>query len=130
VIIDTSALLAILLYEEDAAVYAQALVDASSKQISAANFLEAAIIIDSKGDKVASQQLNDFIQQADIHITAVTSEQTAIARQAYIEFGKGRHKARLNSGDCFAYALAKISDAPLLFKGNDFIHTDIRRYLP
>lgn len=124
-IVDTSALLAILYQEEDAGVYAQALVDAQASRMSAANFLEAAINIDARGDLEASRQLDNFVQRAGIEIADVTVEQVQVARQAYLDFGKGRHKAALNFGDCFAYALARTSGEPLLFKDNDFSLTDV-----
>lgn len=124
-IVDTSALLAILYQEEDAGVYAQALVDAQASRMSAANFLEAAINIDARGDLEASRQLDNFVQRAGIEIADVTVEQVQVARQAYLDFGKGRHKAALNFGDCFAYALARTAGEPLLFKGNDFSLTDV-----
>ena len=124
-IIDTSALLAILYQEEDAAVYAHTIASATKRRMSAANFLEASINIDSKGDAEASRQLDALIRRAAIIIEPVTFEQAQIARQAYQDFGKGRHPASLNFGDCFAYALARSMDEPLLFKGNDFNQTDI-----
>ena len=127
-IIDTSALLAVLYQENDAEQFAKAIATASICRMSAANFLEAAINIDSYGDAEASRQLDNFIRQAGIEISSITLEQAQIARQAYQDFGKDRHKAKLNFGDCFAYALAKETGEPLLFKGNDFIYTDIDRY--
>ncbi|MFN3983571.1 MAG: type II toxin-antitoxin system VapC family toxin, partial [Caldilinea sp.] len=77
------------------------------------------------GDPEASRQLDSFIRHAEIEIAAVTLEHAQIARQAYQDFGKGRHKAALNFGDCFAYALARATGEPLLFKGEDFSNTDI-----
>ncbi len=127
-IIDTSALLAILYREEDAERFVRAIATEMVCRMSAANFLEAAINIDSRGDAEASRQLDFFISQTGIEITDVTAAQVQIARQAYQDFGKGRHKAGLNFGDCFAYALARETDEPLLFKGNDFVHTDITNY--
>ncbi len=124
-IIDTSALLAILYQEEDAEWFVTAIVTAPVRRMSAANFLEAAINIDSYGDPEASRQLDSFIRHAEIEIAAVTLEHAQIARQAYQDFGKGRHKAALNFGDCFAYALARATGEPLLFKGEDFPNTDI-----
>lgn len=124
-IIDTSALLAILYQEEDAAVFVATVTAAAVCRMSAANFLEAAINIDAYGDAEASRQLDHFVQRARIEIVAVTLEQAQVARHAYREFGKGRHKAGLNFGDCFAYALAHTTGEPLLFKGNDFSQTDI-----
>ena len=93
--------------------------------MSAANYLEAAINIDHRGNREASRQLDVFIERAQIHIEAVTLEQVRIARQAYLDYGKGRHPAGLNFGDVFAYALAKSTGEPLLYKGQDFGQTDI-----
>lgn len=124
-IIDTSALLAILYQEEDAEWFVTALVTASARRMSAANFLEAAINVDAHGDPEASRQLDHFVRQAAIEIVPVTLEHAQIARQAYLDFGKGRHKAALNFGDCFAYALVRATGEPLLFKGSDFPNTDI-----
>ena len=124
-IVATSALLAILYQEEDAAWFVNTLATAPLRRMSAANLLEAAINIDTHGDPEASRQLDHFIHHAEIEIAVVTPEQAQIARQAYQDFGKGRHKAGLNFGDCFAYALARATGEPLLFKGNDFAHTDI-----
>ena len=129
-IIDTSALLAILYGEEDAERFVRAIVTAMACQMSAANYLEAAINIDSRGGHESSRQLDFFIHQTGIEIADVTITQVQIARQAYQDFGKGRHKASLNFGDCFAYALARYTGEPLLCKGNDFIHTDIAIYTP
>lgn len=124
-IIDTSALLAILYQEEDAEQFVTALVTAPARRMSAANFLEAAINVDAHGDPEASRQLDTFIRHAAIEIVPVTLEHAQIARQAYLDFGNGRHKAALNFGDCFAYALARATGEPLLFKGNDFANTDL-----
>ena len=129
-IIDTSALLAILYQEEDAIYFAEAIAVAPVAQMSAVNFLEAAINIDVHGDAEASRQLDAFIRRAGIEIRSVTFEQAQIARQAYLDFGKGRHPAGLNFGDCFAYALVRETGEPLLFKGNDFGKTDILGYEP
>ncbi len=82
-------------------------------------------IIDRGGDAVASRRFDDFFRVSRIAVESVTPKQAEIARQAYRDFGKGHHKAGLNFGDCFAYALAKEMDEPLLFKGSDFRHTDI-----
>lgn len=127
-IIDTSALLAILYQEEDAEPFVRAIATETVCRMSAANFLEAAINIDSYGDAEASRQLDFFIRQIGIEIAEVTATQAQIARQAYQDFGKGRHKANLNFGDCLAYALARDTGEPLLFKGNDFVYTDIAKY--
>ena len=124
-IVDASALLAVLYDEEDARNYVDALLSASACRMSVVNYLEAAINIDRFGDIEASRQLDSFVRRAEIELIEVTVEQVQIARQAYIDFGKGRHRAGLNVGDVFAYALARVTGEPLLFKGNDFIHTDI-----
>lgn len=124
-IVDTSAVLAILFEEDDAERYARALTHADSCRMSAANFLEAAIVVDAQTKDKGSRQFDAFVRRAQIAIEPVSEEQAHIARQAYADFGKGRHPAGLNFGDCFAYALAKVTGEPLLFKGNDFKKTDI-----
>jgi ribonuclease VapC len=130
-IIDTSALLAILRDEPDAAVYAEAIERAESRRVSAVTFVEAAAVIDASRDPIASRGFDDLLQEASISIEPVTEAQARIARHAYRDFGRGSgHPARLNFGDCFAYALAKATGEPLLFKGQDFAQTDIKRVLP
>ena len=124
-ILDSSAIVAILRAEPDAPAFASALTSSSLRRVSAVNYVESAIVIDSGGDAVARRRFDDFFRTSRIDIEAVTAKQAEIARQAYRDFGKGRHKAGLNFGDCFAYALAKDLDEPLLFKGNDFRHTDV-----
>ena len=125
-IVDTSALIAILRNEQDAMSYAKAIADASIRRISAANYVEIAAVIDGSRDPVASRRLDDLLREARFVIEPVTESQARIAREAYRDFGRGSgHAARLNLGDCFAYALAKVLDEPLLFKGDDFIHTDV-----
>ena len=127
-IIDTSAVLAILYQEKDAEMFAHIIASEVDCKMSAANFLEAAINIDAKGDATASRQLDAFMKRSAIAIESITFEQAQVARQAYIDYGKGNHPAKLNFGDCFAYALAKTENEPLLFKGNDFIKTDLQLY--
>lgn len=124
-IVDTSAILAILFEEHDAEVYARALTEADSCRMSAANFVEAAIVVDAQTKDKGSRQFDAFFRRAGIAIEPVSEEQAHVARQAYTDFGKGRHPAGLNFGDCFAYALAKVTGEPLLFKGKDFKRTDI-----
>ena len=125
-IIDTSAIIAILRDEHEAASYARSIADAAARRVSAVNFVESAVVIDASRDPIATRRFDDFITEANIFIEPVTEIQAQIAREAYRDFGRGSgHPARLNFGDCFAYALAKISGEPLLFKGNDFVHTDI-----
>jgi ribonuclease VapC len=130
-IIDTSAIIAILRNEPEAAFFAGAIADASDRRVSAVNYVEAAVVIDASGDPIASRRVDDFFKVAQISIDAVTQTHAKIARDAYRDFGKGSgHPARLNFGDCFAYALAKSVGEPLLFKGNDFMHTDITSISP
>ena len=125
-VIDTSAILAILLAEDDAERYARAIEAALRPRMSAASYLEAAVVIDNRGDVVARREFDRFMRRTEIEVVAVDREQAEIARQAYRDFGKGRHPAGLNFGDCFSYALAKSVDEPLLFKGADFSRTDVR----
>jgi ribonuclease VapC len=126
VIVDTSALVAILKLENDAEMYVDALTQADELHLSAANYLETSIVIDSQQDPVASRQVDNFITKAGIEIAPVTAAHAKIARAAYRDFGRGSgHPAKLNFGDCFAYALATALGEPLLFKGDDFIHTDV-----
>ncbi|EMJ94433.1 type II toxin-antitoxin system VapC family toxin [Leptospira alstonii] len=127
-IVDTSALLAILLQEEEQEEFVLAIVSNSDSRMSVANYLEAAIKTDRLKDPVLSRLLDDAISKLKIKLEPITIEQIKIAREAYRDFGKGSgHSAGLNFGDCFAYALAKDKGFPLLFKGNDFQHTDIER---
>ena len=130
-IIDTSAVIAILRAEPDAADFAEAIEAATSRRMSAANFLEAAVVIDSAREPVVSRRFDELCAAAEIQIEPVTEVQARTAREAYRDFGKDSgHPAALNFGDCFAYALAKDVSEPLLFKGNDFIHTDLASALP
>jgi ribonuclease VapC len=131
VIIDTSSLIAILRAEPDASEMAQAIEMAQVRRISAANWVETAVVIDASRDPVASRRFDELVQIAELQVEPVTHDQAQIARDAYRDFGKGSgHKAGLNFGDCFAYALAKSAGESLLFKGNDFGHTDITPALP
>src|SRR6266404_3062462 len=125
-IVDTSALVAILRDEPDAKDCAFAIERSPKRRVSAANFVETALVIDGSRDPIASRRFDDLVKEARIVIEPVTETQARIAREAYRDFGKGSgHPAKLNFGDCFAYALAKATGEPLLFKGDDFIHTDI-----
>ena len=125
-ILDASAMIAILRDEPEARSFARAIEDADSCRMSAVNYVEAAVVIDSQRDPIASRRFDEFIRTAELSIEPVTYRQAVIAREAYRDFGKGsRHPARLNLGDCFAYALAKDFGEPLLFKGHDFSHTDV-----
>ena len=124
-IVDASALLAILFDEPEAEQFAGLLAQAEAPRMSAVNYLEAAIRIDQQDSVVATQAFDAFIELSGIAIEPVTVEHTRLARRAYAMFGKGRHRAGLNFGDVFAYALAKSRQEPLLYKGNDFVHTDV-----
>jgi ribonuclease VapC len=129
-IIDASALIAILRDEPDASLYARAIEEATRRRVSAVNFVEAAIVIDGSRDPVASRRFDDLSTAAQLIVEPVTREQAQIAREAYRDFGKGSgHPARLNFGDCFSYALAKVTSEPLLFKGEDFAKTDLQSAL-
>jgi ribonuclease VapC len=125
-VIDTSAVIAILLAEEDAERYTRAIELAARPRMSAASYVEAAVVIDNRGDALARREFDRFIRRAGIEVVSVNFEQAEMARQAYRDFGKGRHPAGLNFGDCFAYALAKFVDEPLLFKGADFSLTEVK----
>lgn len=126
-IVDTSALIAILRDEPEARMCAEALSLATPRRLSAATYVETAAVVDASRDPVASRRFDELLKAADFVIEPVTEVQAYIAREAYRDFGKGSgHPAQLNFGDCFAYALAKGTGEPLLFKGNDFAHTDIK----
>jgi ribonuclease VapC len=126
VIVDSSAIVAIVHAEPDAARYAAALARSQDSTMSAANWLETALVVDSARDPLASRRFDELTEWAGIQIAPVTHEQAVAARQAYRDFGRGSTSpAKLNFGDCFAYALASERREPLLFKGDDFIHTDV-----
>jgi len=125
-VVDSSALLAILLGEEDRNYYVDQLTQSAKRYLSAANWLEASICVDAAGQPPLAYQFDALVRQAAICIVPVSVEQATLARDAYRIFGKGNgHPAKLNFGDCFSYALAKTQNDPLLFKGNDFLHTDL-----
>ena len=125
-ILDSSALIAILKDEPEGEEFTRLIDLAPHCRISAVNYVESAAVIDGNRDPILSRQLGAFLRQAEVGIQPVTTAQAYIARQAYRDFGKGSgHPARLNFGDCFAYALAKELGEPLLFKGEDFSHTDV-----
>lgn len=125
-IIDTSALVAIIRSETDAEVYAHAIEGAAARHLSAASYLECAAVTDGSRDPVLSRRFDELIRLSAISVESVTPSQAKLAREAYRDFGKGSgHPAGLDFGDCFSYALAKDYNEPLLFKGNDFTHTDL-----
>jgi ribonuclease VapC len=125
VVIDTSAIIAVLLNEANAVSIARAIESGSLRLLSAANFLEASIVIESRKGETGGRELDLLLYRAAIEVVAVDQDQAEVARLAWRRFGKGRHPAGLNYGDCFAYALAKTRRLPLLFQGDDFSQTDI-----
>ena len=124
-ILDTSAVLAILRHESGYEELADAVGRAEVCRLSAATFVEASIVATGQLGDAGGHLLDEFIRQVGIRIEPVNEEQAFVARRVWAEYGKGRHPARLNFGDCFSYALAKSFDEPLLFKGGDFSQTDI-----
>jgi ribonuclease VapC len=126
-IVDSSALVAILRREPEGTAFSKLLEATKVVRVSAATYFETGIVIDSQGNPSASQLLDELIEDSRIQIEPVTVEQAKFARQAYRDYGKGSgHPASLNFGDCFSYALAREKREPILFKGDDFVHTDLR----
>jgi ribonuclease VapC len=125
VIVDTSVVIAILKDEQDADALGEELARTEVRRMSAVSYVEAAVVVDSNRNPVLSRRLDDLLRDVKIGIEPVTLSQARIAREAFRDFGKGRHRAELNFGDCFAYALAKETGEALLFKGDDFCHTDV-----
>lgn len=129
-IVDSSVLIAILKREPGWREFAKALDEAGQIFLSAANYVESAIVVDGWRNPVLSPQLDELIEQFNVRIEPVTAEQARLARQAYRDYGRGScHPARLNFGDCFSYALARAKREPILFKGKDFSETDLRSAL-
>ncbi|WP_270935890.1 type II toxin-antitoxin system VapC family toxin [Falsiroseomonas oryzae] len=128
-IVDSSALVAILFKEKEAAAFAAALQKAPSRALAAPTLVETAIVAEGRTRPEMSAALDDLLRAMRAEIVPFTATHAAIARDGWRRFGKGRHKAGLNLGDCFAYALAIERDEPLLFKGDDFAQTDVKRAL-
>ena len=127
-ILDSSVLIAILRGEPEAAAFAATIQRIAERRISAVNYVEAAVVSDKSRDPIARHRFDELVQEIGLTVEAVTWQQARIAREAYRDFGRGSgHPARLNFGDCFAYALAKDLAEPLLFKGEDFSQTDVLR---
>lgn len=124
-VIDTSALLAILQREPDSRVFNEAIEAAPSRLLSAGNFVEVSIVVEARTGAAGIRELDHFLETAGIEVVDVDGRQAIEARRAFQIYGKGRHRAGLNFGDCFAYALAKIRAQPLLYKGEDFSATDV-----
>jgi ribonuclease VapC len=126
-IIDSSAIIAILKDEPDGFSLSKTLANAGGARLSAASYLESSIVLDKERDPLLSAGLDDLLAEANISIEPVTEAQARLARQAYRDYGKGSgHPANLNFCDCFSYALAREKREPILFKGEDFSHTDLR----
>jgi ribonuclease VapC len=125
-IVDTSAVVAILYGEPETRDFVERIHAADVCRISVANHVELAMVVESQLGPDGARQAEAFLRRAAVVVEPVTLEQGEFARQAFLDFGKGRHRAGLNFGDCFAYALAKATGEPLLFKGDDFALTDIR----
>ena len=120
-------MVAILRQEADAASFAKAIEKASERRISAVNYVEAAVVIDSEKDPVASRRLDELIERAEVEVAAVTPQHARLAREAYRQFGRGSgHPAKLNLGDCFAYALAVATSEPILAKGDEFLKAGLK----
>jgi len=124
-VIDTSALVAMLTDESDAEQLEGCVADDPVRMMSTASYCEAAIVIESRFGESGGRELDLWLHRASVDLVAVDADQADAARAAYRQYGKGRHRAGLNYGDCFSYALAKVSGQPLLFKGDDFGQTDI-----
>jgi len=124
-VIDTSALIAVLLNETNAGRIAQAMERGSPRLLSSANLLEASMLIESRKGEAGGRELDLLLYRALVEVVQVDQDQAEIARVAWRRFGKGRHPAALNFGDCFAYALAKSRGLALLFDGDDFARTDV-----
>jgi ribonuclease VapC len=130
VIIDTSALVAVIALEPDAPLFATAMDRAEVLRISAGSYVEAAIVLNRRRDPALDGKFEAMMNDVGFVVEPVTPEQARIARQAYRDYGRGSgHPAQLNFGDCFSYALARDKREPILFKGDDFIHTDLRSAL-
>jgi ribonuclease VapC len=124
-VIETSALVSMLTDEPEARLFEAAVAADPVRLMSTASYLEAAIVIEQRFGEPGGRELDLWLHRAGVDLVGVDADQAEVARSAYRRFGKGRDPAGLNYGDCFAYALAKVSGEPLLFKGGDFVHTDI-----
>jgi ribonuclease VapC len=129
-VLDSSALIAILQDEPERRVFNEAIETAPHRLLSAASFVEVSIVMEVRYGAEGVRDLDQFIERAEIEVVDVTAAEGRVARHAYARYGRGRHRANLNFGDCFAYALAHTRGDPLLFKGDDFGHTDLIPALP
>jgi ribonuclease VapC len=130
VVLDTSAVLAVLLDEPESEAFVRAIAAADICRLSVAGFVEASMVLHGRSGAEAVRRLDLLIHRAGVVVTPVSADQGLAARDAFARYGKGRHPAGLNFGDCFSYALAKDVDEPLLFKGDDFAKTDVERWEP
>ena len=124
-VIDTSALLAIFLAEPERKALLDLITRAETRYISAANVLETGIVLEARRGEAAGREFDLFLHDAKLEVVPADLEQVEVARVAWRKYGKGRHRSGLTFGDCFAYALAKVTGEPILFKGHDFVHADI-----
>jgi ribonuclease VapC len=129
-VLDTSAVLAILQNEPERRRFNEAIEAADTRSLSTASFVECSMIVESRYGADGVRALDLFIAKAQVSLVPVDEEQADLARRAFRKYGKGRHSAGLNFGDCFSYALSKALEEPLLFKGNDFPQTDVDCYHP
>ncbi len=129
-VIDSSAVLAILQDEPERSAFNALIAAADTRLLSAASLVELSIVLEARFGADGQGDLDLFVSTAEIEIVAVDRDQAELARVAFSRYGKGRHRAGLNVGDCFAYALAKGAGSPLLFKGSDFTHTDLQQACP
>jgi ribonuclease VapC len=129
IVIDSSALVAILRDEPERRSFIDAIVDHGEPRMSAATYVEASMVMELRRGDRGGREVDALMEEVGIAIAPVDEAQARIAREAFRRFGKGRHRAALNFGDCFVYALAKMLGAPVLFKGDDFALTDVKRAL-
>jgi ribonuclease VapC len=129
IVVDSSALIAIYFDEPEKTSFADAIVAADGAQLGAPNFLEVAMVVEARKGEAGGRELDRIVAILGLDIVPFSVGHVQNAREAFRRYGKGRHRAALNFGDCCAYALARTLDAPLLFKGNDFGLTDIKRAL-
>ncbi|MGA2905829.1 MAG: type II toxin-antitoxin system VapC family toxin [Candidatus Korobacteraceae bacterium] len=129
-VIDTSAVVAILFREPEQKHFIQLIHDAELRLMSAASVLETGTVVEASFGEIAGRDFDLFLSEAEVNVVSVDREQVEIARSAWRKYGKGRHRAALNFGDCLVYALAKVSGEPILAKGNDFPLTDIQLCTP
>ncbi|QYX31598.1 type II toxin-antitoxin system VapC family toxin [Sphaerospermopsis torques-reginae] len=126
-VIDTSAILAIIYGEPEELIFIELINESEECLLSSPSSVEASIVLGTKHGEKGVENLKLLIETLSITIVPFTIEQAQLASEGFLKFGKGRHPAKLNMGDCFSYALAKFTNQPLLFKGNDFIHTDVEQ---